>query len=101
MIKETTKEDFLNMAKTSKINTVITYLDMEKGSAGYISDRRSDLLSRVDDVDAESVDGISADVVPVHARYQNLALVIVHEQPSNHGWLAPYNTCTKSGYEKN
>ena len=45
----------------------------------------TDLLAGVDDVDAEGVDGVAADVVAVHARDEHLALVVVDKEAADHG----------------
>ena len=39
----------------------------------------------MDDVDAEGVDGVSSDVIPVDAGDEHLALVVVDEQSADHG----------------
>lgn len=58
---------------------------VEERRARDVGDRRADLLARVYHVHAERVHGVPADVVAVHARYQHLALVVVHEQTADHG----------------
>ena len=60
-------------------------LDVEEGGARDVGDGGTDLLPRVDHVDAEGVDGVAADVVAVHARDEHLALVVVDEEAADHG----------------
>lgn len=57
---------------------------MKEAGPRNIRHRRPDLLARVNNVDTERVDRISADVVAVHARNQHLALVVVYEEAADH-----------------
>lgn len=59
--------------------------DVEERRARDVGDGRADLLARVYHVHAERVHRVAADIVAVHARYQHLALVVVHEQTADHG----------------
>lgn len=57
---------------------------MEKAGPGDVGDGRADLLSRVDYIDSKGVDSVSANIVAINARYQDLSLVVVHKQPAYH-----------------
>lgn len=56
-----------------------TYFDMEKTGACNVGDRWSYLLSSMNDIDSESIDCISTDIVAIYPRNQHLTFVIVHE----------------------
>ena len=62
---------------------------MEKRSPRDVSDWGPDLLSRMNHVHPESVDGVPADVVPVNPGDEDLALVVVHEESPDHCWQTP------------
>jgi hypothetical protein len=55
----------------------------ERGSCD-VGDWRPDLLPGVNDIHSKGIDGIAADVVAVDSRDEDLALVVVDEQASNH-----------------
>lgn len=55
------------------------YLNVKKGGAGNVSNRRANLLSSVDHVDPKSVNSIPPYIIPIHPRNENLPLVVVHE----------------------
>lgn len=57
---------------------------MEKGCPSDVSDGRPNLLPRVNHIHTERIHGIPPDIIPVHPRDQDLAFVVVDEQPSNH-----------------
>ena len=66
---------------------------MEKGSSGNIGHRRPDLLPGMNDVDPKCINSISANVITVHTRYENLSFVVVNEKASNHGACSVKSTC--------
>ena len=49
----------------------------------------------MDDIDSESVNGIPADIVPVHPRDEHLPLVVVAEQPADHDDQAEVGTSAR------
>ena len=50
---------------------------MEERGPGNVGDRAPDLLSCMNDVDPKGVDGVTANVIPVNSRDQDLALMVV------------------------
>ena len=50
------------------------------------------LAPGMDDVDSESIDSISANIISVDTGDENLPLVIVAEQPTNHGEVSMFYT---------
>lgn len=63
---------------------ILLHLDMKERRACYVCYRRANLLSGVDNIDAKCIHCIPTDIIPVNAGDQHLALMVVHEQPSNH-----------------
>ena len=61
-----------------------TYFDVEKRSSSDVGYRRTNLLSRMDDVDSKRVHSIPTDVIAIDARNQYLTLVIVDEETTDH-----------------
>ena len=47
--------------------------------------KSTNLAPGVNNIDSESIDSISADIISVDTRDENLALVVVAEQPTDHG----------------
>lgn len=64
------------------------YLNVEKRRPRNIRHWRPNLLSCVNNIDAESVHSVSPDIISVHPGDENLPLVIVYKQSPNHSeWL--------------
>lgn len=57
---------------------------MEEAGACNVSDRGSHLLTCMNDIHSESIYCISPYVIPVHAGDEDLPLVVVYKQPSDH-----------------
>ena len=64
---------------------ITNYLDMKEGCSGDIGHRRPDLLPSMNYVDPEGINSISANVIPVHTRYEDLSFMVVDEKATNHG----------------
>ena len=71
---------------------------MEKWSPGNISHGTSNLLSGMNDIDAKSIHCIASNVVSIDSRDQDLPLVVVNEEATDHDdqpwyflvrWLTP------------
>jgi hypothetical protein len=75
---------------------------VEVGGPGNIGDRRANLMrnlliivfvpesetnlaSGVDDIDTEGIDSIPTNIISVDTRDENLTLMVVTEQPTDHG----------------
>ena len=50
----------------------------------------------MDDVDTEGINSIATNIVPVYPGDEHLALVIVAEQPTNHGEVEALSSSFKS-----
>jgi hypothetical protein len=57
---------------------------VEKAGPGNVGHRGPNLLAGMDHIDPKCVDGVAADIVTVDSRYQDLAFVVVHKEPTNH-----------------
>ena len=57
---------------------------MEKWSPGNISHGTSNLLSGMNDIDAKSIHCIASNVVSIDSRDQDLPLVVVNEEATDH-----------------
>lgn len=64
---------------------------MEERSPGNISHGTSDLLSCMDDINTKGINGVSSNVISVDSGDQDLSLVVVNEEASNHGGKLPKN----------
>ena len=60
-------------------------LDVKVRCSRNVRHRRPHLAPGVDNVDSECVHSIAADIVPVDSGDENLALVVVAKQPTDHG----------------
>jgi hypothetical protein len=66
---------------------------VEKARSGDVYDWESDLVTGMNDIDSKGIHSIATDVITIYTRNQHLALVIVHENTTDHFYLTVSYRC--------